>query len=41
MSRLTFSSEQELKKCKWWQFLKKYILKKRIEKIHKIHGTNK
>jgi hypothetical protein len=39
MSRLTFSFEQELKSLKWWRFLRKYILKRRISKIHKIHGT--
>jgi hypothetical protein len=41
MSRLTFTYEKELENSKWWQFIKKWRLKMKIDKINKIHKTGK
>jgi hypothetical protein len=39
MSRLTHSYDMELANLPWYRFVRRWILKRKIEKIHKIHGT--
>jgi len=39
MSRLTFTYERELAYLPWYRFIRRWYLKKKIDKINKIHNN--